>query len=295
MQREAFGPRVGSVNPYSPASSRDEQALPMHGMVFVSYSRADSDFALKLARDLRSAGIEIWIDQLDIHPGDPWDQVVEKALTGCSSVLVILSPESCTSSSVMDEVAYALDEGKRLVPVLYRPSRIPLRLRRLQHMDFTSDYAVGLSQLAAALGASVPEEAHRPSGESSAEPASPAVAGSRLRGAAWAGLGGAAYGTLSTFLLYRNDVRVVSLHAISLLPAVGMGMLLAGFLWAAAGAIAGMQKGRLLWAVAASIAATLVWVLVGGTDVDVLQGAIVCGGPLGGIVGALIGRAVSKR
>jgi hypothetical protein len=39
--------------------------------VSLSYSRIDSEFALKLARDLRSAGTDIWIDQLDIAPGEP--------------------------------------------------------------------------------------------------------------------------------------------------------------------------------------------------------------------------------
>ena len=34
--------------------------------VFFCYARADSEFALKLANDLRSAGANIWIDQLDI-------------------------------------------------------------------------------------------------------------------------------------------------------------------------------------------------------------------------------------
>jgi len=36
---------------------------------FFSYSRADSEFVLKLATDLRNAGIDIWLDQLDI-PAD---------------------------------------------------------------------------------------------------------------------------------------------------------------------------------------------------------------------------------
>ncbi|NIV92429.1 TIR domain-containing protein [candidate division KSB1 bacterium] len=32
--------------------------------IFISYARADSEFALKLGKDLRSAGADIWIDQL---------------------------------------------------------------------------------------------------------------------------------------------------------------------------------------------------------------------------------------
>ena len=48
--------------------------------IFVSYSRHDADFALRLGRDLRAAGVNLWIDQLDIPPGGRWDREVERAL-----------------------------------------------------------------------------------------------------------------------------------------------------------------------------------------------------------------------
>ena len=47
---------------------------------FFSYCREDSDFALNLAEDLKAAGAHVWIDQLDIEPGTPWDRAVEEAL-----------------------------------------------------------------------------------------------------------------------------------------------------------------------------------------------------------------------
>ena len=45
--------------------------------IFISYSRKDKDFTLRLAKDLRAADVEIWIDQLDISPGVRWDDAVE--------------------------------------------------------------------------------------------------------------------------------------------------------------------------------------------------------------------------
>ena len=39
---------------------------------FFSYSRVDSEFVLKLAKDLRTAGADIWLDQLDISAGKRW-------------------------------------------------------------------------------------------------------------------------------------------------------------------------------------------------------------------------------
>ncbi len=62
---------------------------------------------LKLAKDLRTAVVKLWIDRLDIRPGAYWDQAVESALESCSQLLVILSPASVESKNVMDEVAFA--------------------------------------------------------------------------------------------------------------------------------------------------------------------------------------------
>ncbi len=119
--------------------------------IFFSYSRFDSPFALKLAKDLRESGAEIWVDQLDIQAGSHWDAAVEKALDNAACVLVILSPTSIVSPNVMDEVSFALETGKRIIPVLFVDCLTPFRLRRLQRVDFTGEYTSGLNQLIQSL------------------------------------------------------------------------------------------------------------------------------------------------
>jgi len=125
--------------------------------IFFSYSRVDSGFALQLAKDIRSSGIDIWIDQLDIQAGNHWDAAVEKALATSACVLVILTPSSTSSTNVMDEVSYALESGKKIIPVLLEDCLPPFRLRRLQRIDFTKDYNNGLTQLLAAIEVPVAE------------------------------------------------------------------------------------------------------------------------------------------
>ncbi len=119
--------------------------------IFISYSRKDKDFALRLAEDLRAAGVEIWIDQLDIPPGVRWDDAVEDALDLCKYFMVILSPVSVESKDVKDEIAYALDAGKKIIPVFYKECKIPLRIRRLNYIDFTSDYNSGKTKIIEAM------------------------------------------------------------------------------------------------------------------------------------------------
>jgi hypothetical protein len=122
---------------------------------FISYSRADSEFALKLAQDLKAAGIPVWLDQLDIRPGHEWDDAIEAALTGATRVIMILSPTSVASRNVRNEIAVALDEGKDILPILHLDCVTPLQLRRVQHIDFRSDYAQGFSSLLKHLEAPV--------------------------------------------------------------------------------------------------------------------------------------------
>ena len=116
----------------------DKTQIPAN--VFFSYSRHDSACVLKLAKDLRAAGAAVWLDQLDIDPGEHWDSAIEKALANSSNMLVVLSPSSVGSTNVMDEVSFALDENKRVIPVLHRDCKVPFRLRRLQYIDARVEY-----------------------------------------------------------------------------------------------------------------------------------------------------------
>jgi hypothetical protein len=129
-------------------------------LAFCSYSRADAAFALRLAEDLKTAGANVWLDQIDIEPGTPWDRAVEQALAAASRILVILPPSSVRSDNVSDELSFALSKRKRIIPVLYLECEVPFRLARLQHIDFTHDYDRGLKALIKTLSAPPAEVAN---------------------------------------------------------------------------------------------------------------------------------------
>src|ERR1035438_9736116 len=104
--------------------------------IFFSYSRVDSAFVLKLAKDLRDAGFNIWLDQLDIRPGNRWDDSIQAALNQSGTLIVVLSPSSVASENVMDEVAFAIGDKKNVIPLLLIACKPPFRLSRLQRVDF---------------------------------------------------------------------------------------------------------------------------------------------------------------
>jgi hypothetical protein len=118
---------------------------------FFSYSRADQDFALKLANDLRKNGVDLWFDQLDIPTGALWDLEIEKALKECETLIVIVSTSSVKSKNVLDEISFAIEEDKKIIPIKITSCEIPFRIRRLQYIDFNTKDKLGLDKILSIL------------------------------------------------------------------------------------------------------------------------------------------------
>ncbi|HET9587609.1 MAG TPA: toll/interleukin-1 receptor domain-containing protein, partial [Anaerolineales bacterium] len=128
---------------------------------FISYSRIDSSFAIRLAKDLKLEGYDAWLDQLDIPVGARWDDELANALESCTTLIIVLSPESIRSQNVKDEVGYAIDAGKQILPVRIKPGEMPFRLRRFEYVDFTNQsYEDGLEEVKNLIssGGSAPPE-----------------------------------------------------------------------------------------------------------------------------------------
>jgi len=149
---ESAEPTRAEFRNHAPAEKLTPPLQKPISFAFLSYAREDAEFVLSLAKDLRTAGAGVWIDQLDIAPGQRWDRAVEDALAKCLELVVVLSPASVESTNVMDEVSLALEDGKTVVPVIHRQCKVPFRLRRLQYVDLSLNYSAGLDRLLETLG-----------------------------------------------------------------------------------------------------------------------------------------------
>src|SRR5438874_8924503 len=126
-----------------------DEADRNQGTYFLSYSRSDERFALRLASDLRSHGVAMWVDQLDIRPSEHWDRAIERAVRDCRGLVVILSPRSVASDNVADEISYAIEHGKPVLPVMIEKCTLPLRVSRMQVVDATANYERAVEQCVA--------------------------------------------------------------------------------------------------------------------------------------------------
>jgi len=119
----------------------------MPARVFICYARVDQAFALPLAEHLKARGVDVWVDQEQNKISDDWDRDIDRALRECSHLLIVLSPASVDSREVRGELRTALDLGKPVLPVLYKPCEIPRQLRIVQFVDFTKRSARDASAL----------------------------------------------------------------------------------------------------------------------------------------------------
>ena len=116
-------------------------------LAVVSYSRVDEKIALQIVKKLNDAGANVWIDQLNIYKGKPWDDSIQIAIRSASDMIVLLSPNAVASPNVKDEIAEAFDSKIRIIPVLISKCKVPLRLKRIQYVDATEDQDLAVLDL----------------------------------------------------------------------------------------------------------------------------------------------------
>src|SRR5262245_38372772 len=86
--------------------------------VFISYSRKDSDFARRLTNRLLAEGKDTWIDWQDIPRGADWLQEIYAGIEAADAFVLIVTRHSLTSEVCNQEITYARNLNKRIIPVL---------------------------------------------------------------------------------------------------------------------------------------------------------------------------------
>ncbi len=80
--------------------------------VFISYSSKDSSTAKNISEILRENGIEPWLAEEQILPGDIISDKIQKAIKGSEYFIVLLSQISLKSKWVSTELGAALSRAR---------------------------------------------------------------------------------------------------------------------------------------------------------------------------------------
>jgi hypothetical protein len=124
--------------------------------VFLSHSKEDSEFATRLASDLRMADIPVWKAPESILPGEGWVEALQRGLSTSTHMVLLMSPAAVHSRWVNFEFSIALDLNMRgnirIVPIEYLPCEPPPFWRHFQAIvGFGNDYDANISKLRSKL------------------------------------------------------------------------------------------------------------------------------------------------
>jgi WD40 repeat protein len=89
--------------------------------VFVSYRRKDIELVERLSAAFAEREREVWLDWEDIPPGvSDFNREIAAGIEGADSFIAVLSPDYLASEYCLNELRYAHELNKRIIPVVYR-------------------------------------------------------------------------------------------------------------------------------------------------------------------------------
>ncbi len=117
----------------------DEKGEPRRLRVFLCHASEDKPEVRKLRKKLESLGIEAWLDEENILPGEEWEEAIRFGLRNSDAIMIVLSQKSVKKIGyVQREIRTALNLADERPPGhLYI---IPLRLEECALPDTLSKY-----------------------------------------------------------------------------------------------------------------------------------------------------------
>ncbi|HEX6290547.1 MAG TPA: toll/interleukin-1 receptor domain-containing protein [Herpetosiphonaceae bacterium] len=129
--------------------------------VFISYAHTDEHLAEQVAHGLEENGLDVFLDEQQIMPGDNWAAKIAQGLQESQAMVVLLTRDALTSRRVRHDIDYALsnqDYSGRLIPVLAESKEallkedIPWILWHLKPITLTDHHQEeGIRQIAQVL------------------------------------------------------------------------------------------------------------------------------------------------
>jgi hypothetical protein len=123
--------------------------------LFLSYARADAELAVSLATSLRARGMDVFVDQDRLKGGDDFVERLAREIERRDGVLLLLTPAGAESRWVQGEAAWALQCGKKVVPIVLDGTTLLrfLFLSHLQQVRLTGTDSAALEHVVSALHA----------------------------------------------------------------------------------------------------------------------------------------------
>lgn len=132
---------------------------PIYFSCFISYARAEKEFAQRLHNDLQASNVPCWLDQEDLRGGDFWRQQINEAIRLRDKTILVCSETSLQRVNVVEEILATIADERRtgkqkLFPItidhaVYDPgfqqrvaALLPRQQQREDWLTYVSDYHI---------------------------------------------------------------------------------------------------------------------------------------------------------
>jgi hypothetical protein len=127
--------------------------------VFLSHASGDKPNVRDLSAFLRSIGIDVWLDEDKLLPGQDWKAEITTAVRKSDAIIVCLSKKAITKEGyVQREIKLALEIADEkpngtifVIPVRLDDSPVPDLLSKWQWVDLFVENSAGRAKLVQAL------------------------------------------------------------------------------------------------------------------------------------------------
>lgn len=103
--------------------------------VFISHSTRDQGLVIALANLLTKFGVEVFLAEWYLSPGEPLDKKVFSQIEKADCVVVLLTRNGIRSNWVHQEIGYAIKVGKPIIPLVEK-GVTPKDLAALQGKEY---------------------------------------------------------------------------------------------------------------------------------------------------------------
>ena len=131
--------------------------------VFISYVSENIEIVDRLCQELKSHGIQVWLDRNDIDPGSHWEQTIRRAIQQGAFFIAYFSKEynARDRTYMNEELTLAIDELHQrstdqiwFIPVKLNDCEIPARsigggetLQAFQYVNLYEDWDAGIQRI----------------------------------------------------------------------------------------------------------------------------------------------------
>lgn len=116
---------------------------------FISHASEELFEARRLARELIKANQKVWLDDMDMNPGDELVQSMLSGIEWCDVFIILLSPSTLNSRWVLFEYKEAKKRERRILPIKLKDCARPDFLEPLIILDMRTsmDWAIGINKI----------------------------------------------------------------------------------------------------------------------------------------------------